>query len=504
MSIPKEPRQLLINLMYIVLTAMLALNVSAEVLHAFFAMDESLSESNRLVDGSNRNLVAAINDQADAYTQFAPYREKAKKVQSTARIFFDLVAKMKAELVEAAGGIGEDGMPVRKSDKDVTTRLFVIEGRGEKLKDQLLETRQKLLDLVDDPAARAAIGGGIPLKINDLPKGTDKKTWAAFQFQQMPVAAVMPVLTKFQNDVKMAETAILNHFADQLNVTTVKPDKFAPVISAEKNYVIRGEEYRGEIFLAAYSSTADNIAVKVDGRALPVEGGKAIFTAHPGSNGTRSHRMEITLTNPLTGEVETFTKQFTYEVGERSVTVSADKMNVLYRGVENPVSVVAAGIPSDEMRVSGTGVVLEKKANGKFVAKPGKANRATITVSGGGLAPTAFEYRVKSIPDPKVKLGNLTGGTIPVAHFQAQLGLIPHLENFDFNVKAKIQSFELVRIRKGDAASAVNRGGRYGSKAKRLIENARRGDIFYFDEIKVHCPGDDHDRKMPGLIFNLK
>lgn len=504
MSIPKEPRQLLINLMYIVLTALLALNVSAEVLHAFFSMDESLSESNRLVDGSNRQLVAAINEQADAYTQFAPYREKAKQVQVAAREFFELVGEMKVELVDAAGGIGKDGFPKRKDDKDVTTRLFLTEGRGEKLKTSLLDTRQKLLDLVDEPTAREALAKGIPLKINDLPEGTDKKSWAAFQFEKMPVAAVMPMLTKFQNDVRVAETAILNHFADKLNVTTVKPDQFVPVIASDKNYVIRGEEFRGEIFLAAYSSTADNIAVKVDGRPLEVEAGKAIFSARPGSNGSRSHRMEITLTNPLTGEEETFTKQFNYEVGERSVTVSADKMNVLYRGVQNPISVVAAGIPSADMRVSGTGVDLEKKANGKFVAVPQKTNRAKITVSGGGLSPTTFEYRVKRIPDPTVKLGNLLGGNLPVSHFKAQKGLIPHLENFDFDVRAKIQSFELVRIRKGDAATAKNTGGKYGTQAQRLVDNAKRGDIFYFNEIEVHCPGDDNNRDMPGLIFNLK
>lgn len=494
----------MINLMYIVLTALLSLNVSAEVLHAFFSMDESLSESNRLVDGSNQQLVAAINEQADAYTQFEPFRAKAEQVQTTAREFFDLVGEMKIELVEAAGGIGEDGMPKRKDDKDVTTRLFVKEGRGDVLEKQILETRNQLLALVDDPEARAAIGAGIPLKINDLPEGTDKNTWAEFQFQQMPVAAVMPVLTKFQNDVKVAETAILNHYADQLNVTTVKPDQFAPVISADKNYVIRGEQYRGEIFLAAYSSTADNISVKVDGQQLPVEGGKAIFTANPGSNGTRQHQMEITLTNPLTGEEETFTKQFTYEVGERSVTVSADKMNVFYVGVENPVSIAAAGVPTDQVRVSATGVNLTKKSNGKYVVIPQKTGQATITVSGGGLQPATFEYRVKRIPDPQVMLGNLAGGQIPVSHFQAQQGLIPHLKHFDFEAKAKIQSFELVRLRNGDAASAINRGGRYGTDAQRLVDNAQRGDIFYFDNVKVHCPGDDYDRKMPGLMFTLK
>lgn len=494
----------MINLMYIVLTALLALNVSAEVLHSFFSIDNSMSESNRLMDGSNRRLAAAIGEQAEAYSQFEPYKKKAERVQSSTKELFDLVAKMKAEIVEAAGGIGEDDMPVRKADKDIPTRLMVTEGRGETLKNKVIETRENLLSLIEDPAARASIGEAIPLKINAVPASSQKKDWAQFHFEQMPVAAVMPMLTKYQNDAKVAETAILNHFADQLNVTSVKPDRFVPVISTDKSYVIRGEEFKGEIFLAAYSSTADNISVAVDGRPLQVREGKAVFTSHPTSNGISEHQMTIRLTNPLTGETETYSKQFTYEVGERSVAVSLDKMNVFYVGVENPVSISAAGIPSSKMRVAATGVELTKKPNGKYVAIPRKAGQASITVSGGGLQPTVFEYRVKRIPNPVIKLGDKTGGQIPVAHFKAQKGLIPVLENFDFKAKVKIRGFELVRIRKGDAATANNRSGAYGTDAKRLVKKAQRGDIFYFDNIKVHCPGDDYDRKMPGLMFTLK
>lgn len=504
MSIPKEPRQLLINLMYIVLTALLALNVSAEILQAFFTIDKSLGESNSLMDKSNQNLAEAIGEQASAYTQFEPYREKAEQAQQIAKSYFDYVGEMKTQLLDAAGGTGEDGMPLHKEDKDIPTRLLVNEGRGEELKTKTLETRESLLALIDEPEAKQRIADNIPLKINEIPANSRKKDWVQFTFQQMPVAAVMPMLTKFQNDVKVAETAILNHFADKLNVTAVKPDKFAPVIASDKNYVIKGEEFKGEIFLAAYSSTADNIQVAVDGRPLTVREGKAIFTSNPSSIGTKEHEMTIRLVNPLTGEAETFRKRFGYEVGERSVAVSLDNMNVFYVGVENPVSISAAGVPTDQMKVTSTGVQLTKNSSGKYVVIPQKTGQATITVSGGGLPPATFEYRVKRIPDPVVKLGDLTGGTVPIAHFQAQKGLIPFLENFDFKAKCDMRGFELVRLRKGDAATATNQGGGFGSDARRLIDTAQRGDVFYFDNVKVHCPGDDYDRKMPGLIFTLR
>ncbi len=502
MSIPKEPRQLMVNLMYLVLTCMLALNVSAEVLQAFFTMDKSLGESNRIVEGSNQQLVKAIGEQAAAYAQFKPYEEKAAQAQAISKDFFDYVGQVKENLMQEAGGPGTDGLPLRKADKDIPTRIFLNEGGGDKLQQKVGETREKLLSLVDEPTVRTELAERIPLKINEVPASSDKKTWAQFTFLQMPVAAVLPLLTKFQNDAKVAETAILNHFAGKMNIT-VKPDKFAPVIAADKSYVIRGEEFRGEIFLAAYSSTAGNIAVTVDGRALPVRDGKAMFVANPNSVGTKQHEMTIRLTNPLTGEAETYRKQFSYEVGDRSVTVSADQMNVMYIGVENPISVAAAGVPSGQVKVSADGISLTPKGNGKFTAIPQKTGTATVTVSGGGLAPTTFEYRVKRIPDPVMMMSKHKGGKISVAEFKAQTGIYPLLEGFDFNAKCDVQDFNVVRVRKGDAVEAPNRSGRFGSEVQRLQEGAQRGDIFYFEKIKVKCPGDSNSRDMGGMMFTL-
>lgn len=504
MSIPKEPRQLMINLMYIVLTALLALNVSAELLHAFFSIDKSLNESSSLVEKSNKQLTKAINEQAEAYSQFEPFREKAASVRETVADFHQYVGELKEELIEKAGGIGKDGFPKRKSDKDITTRFLAIEKAGEKLENQILETRKKLLTLIEDEEIRKQLSTNIPLNIEPIPEDSEKKTWSAFKFQQMPVAAVLPMLTKFQHDAKIAETAILNHFSNEISITTMTPDAFEPVIASNKNYVIRGEEFRGEIFLAAYSSTADNISVSVDGREYPVENGKAVFTSNPNSIGARNHKMKINLKNPLTGETKTFEKQFSYEVGDRSVAVSLDKMNVFYVGVENPISVSVAGVPTKDIRVNSSGVDLSKKGNGKYVAIPKKTGKASITISGGGLDPTTMEYTVKRIPDPVLMMGNKKGGSMSPGEMKVQPGLIPMLEQFDFEAKCRIDEFEVARVRNGDVATAQNKGGRFGTSAKRLIENAQRKDIFYFDGVYALCPGDKARRKLNGIFFTIK
>lgn len=187
------------------------------------------------------------------------------------------------------------------------------------------------------------------------------------------------------------------------------------------------------------------------------------------------------------------------------MTVSADKMNVFYIGVDNPISISAAGVASEQVLVTADGAQLRQVSNGKYVAKPARAGRATITVSGGGLPPTTFEYRIKRIPNPVIYLGDKRGGKISVGEMKVHKGLRPVLEGFDFDAKCKIQGFEMVRAPKGrDVQVALNRGGNYGPEAQRIIDNTKRNDTYYFDKIKVKCPGDVAGRTMNSLIFHIK
>jgi len=282
----------------------------------------------------------------------------------------------------------------------------------------------------------------------------------------MPLAAVLPILSKFQNDLKVSEAILLKHFMSKTGATR-KQDAFTPVVAASKSYVIKNEPFEAEIFLGSYSSTVDNLTVSVDGRPITVRDGKALFKLNPSSLGIKKHTAKISLLDPLTGETETFTKRFEFEVGERSATISADKMNVLYVGVENPLSISVAGVPSGQIQVRGEGVRLTKASNGKYITKPSRVGDAKITISGGGLEPTSFKYRVKRIPDPV--------------------------------------SFEIARVPKnGDVQTHKNNGGAYENKAKRMVENASRGDIYYYSNIKCKCPGDEINRSLNGMVFNIR
>ena len=503
MSIPKEPRQLMVNLMYLVLTAILALNVSAEIFHAFDVLDTGLTDSSQTVEQSNEKLVRAIEQQIDAYPQYEPYRARVQRTQELRRELTELVTDLRTELLVAAGGLDEDGLPVRARDKDIPTRLLVDNGRGAELEQRVRSVRDSLLALLP-VEERDRLKNSIPLKINDLPARAKTDDWSEFTFRQMPVMAVLPILSKFENDARIAETTLLNHFFNELNISEIKADRFAAVVSADRSYIIRGDRYRSEIFLSSYSSSADNIEITVDGRPLTVRDGKAVFEASAGSVGKRRHRAVVTVTNPLDGSRETFERTFGYEVGERSVTVSADRMNVLYLGVDNPISISAAGVSSGDVRVNAEGMNLRRTENGKYLAKPSRVGQGSITVSGGGLEPTTFPYRLKRIPDPVVKLGRTPSGSMNVGEFRAQRGLIAWLENFDFDARCTVDGFSMTRVRKGDALRATNRGGRFVGDAQRLVQNAERDDLYYFDAIKARCPGDEVGREMPAMVFNIK
>jgi gliding motility-associated protein GldM len=367
-----------------------------------------------------------------------------------------------------------------------------------------------MLALVNnDPGVASSLPLGLEDWQNAADDGHGKKTsWADFKFRQMPVAAVFPMLSKMQSDAKASEAAILNHIFGKMTGEKIVFDGFEPVISASKGYVIRGEKYEANVFLSAYSTSAgDNTKIYVNGSPLPVENGKGSYTASASSIGTKKFNVKIEVINPINGEIKEYAKEFEYEVGERSVTVSADKMNVFYIGVDNPISVSAAGVSTNDLRVSinGGGGTINKTGSANFnVTVSTPTDDCRVNVSGGGMSDSKV-FRVKRIPDPVARLGNKADGSMGNGEFKAQQGLIAWLDNFDFDAKCDIQGYRLVRVpKRQDPIEVINSGGSYKSEAKRIIDMAKPGDTFYFFEVKARCPGDKAGRPINSLVFNIK
>ncbi|MCB0563128.1 MAG: hypothetical protein KDD01_01990 [Phaeodactylibacter sp.] len=215
--------------------------------------------------------------------------------------------------------------------------------------------------------------------------------------------------------------------------------------------------------------------------------------------------MRIDVENPLTGEVESYEKEFEYEVGERSVTVSAEKMNVFYIGVDNPVAVSAAGISSNDLSVSisgGGGAIRGSGSN--YIVTVSTPGECRVNVSGGGMRDSKV-FRVKRIPDPVARLSKSQGGAMGNGEFKAQGGVGAFLDNFDFDANCTIQGYKLVYVAaRQDPVEVVNAGARYNDAARRLVNKAKPGDIFYFDDVKARCPGDNVGRPINSMVFKIQ
>jgi len=523
MAIPKEPRQLMINIMYLVLTALLALNVSAEIFNAFKMVNHGLEESNSSLDKSNADLPQLIKDGSKKKKEYEKWGELASQPAQIADEFSEYIENIVNDLIDKTGdnnGSVGDGDYVIKGNKkklkgvknkDVTTRMLVNEGLGGEIREKILETREKFLALIDEED-KAGIINKLTLDIdNESWQAAKKTSWEEFTFKQMPLGATQPIFTKFINDAKSSENAVLNYMLEKVGTDkTVVLDKFTVSSAPKKSYVIKGEPFETDVFMSASASAESNtdISISVNGKGLTVDkDGVAKYRAVPATVGIKKYTAVVNMKNPVTDEIQTFKKEFEYEVGERSCNVSAEKMNVFYIGVDNPVAVSAAGVPSAQLKVSasGSGINMSKVGGSKYNVTVSKPGESTITVSGGGLQSTNFKFRVKRIPDPVAKLSKYKGGPIASGIFKAQAGVIPTLEGFDFDAKCKIMGFQLVRIAKRqDAEIALNRGNRFQGDAAGLVSKAKPGDRYFFEGVKAKCPGDAAGRPINDMVFTIK
>ncbi len=539
MSIPKEPRQLMINLMYLVLTALLALNVSAEVMNAFFTIDSSIENTNGILTTSNDKTLEGLSKVVSEKTNYKPLYDAANQARTVVREFTAYVDQLREGLEKEAGGVFPDdykevikrGRPMRYQDKEIPTRYFVDgvktgpggkqEPVGPELRKKIEDTRQALIDIVNNvsklniegtqfpPDEVSDLANKLALSIDDVTwKAAKKPSWEDFTFGHMPVAACYPILRKLQNDARSSEATVINYLSSKVGETVIEFDRFEPVASAPKGYVIRGEKFTAEIFLSAFSSqAAEGISMRVNGASLPIKDGKGQFETTTSSIGEKEYKVDISVTNPFTKKVDTYSKTFKYEVGERSVTVSADKMNVFYIGVDNPVSISAAGISTKDLNVgiSGGGGSIKRVGTGNYVVNVTEQTLdCRVNVSGGGMRDSKV-FRVKRIPNPVAKLSNSTGGEMGSGEFKAQGGLAAILENFDFDARCEIQGFELVYApARQDVVPSINPGGRYNDKSQRLVQQAKPGDRYFFENVKARCPGDAAGRPINSLVFKIK
>ncbi|TVQ47989.1 MAG: hypothetical protein EA362_05945 [Saprospirales bacterium] len=516
MSIPKEPRQLMITIMYLVLTAMLALNVSAEVFNAFKLVDESLVDSNAKLYADNQRMPDAIATGALRDPEnFQIYADLAPQVREKADGLVNYLEELIEEMIEEAGGwVDRNGKREINNPKhtDAASRVLVTGEKGADLLQTLVKAQDEFLAFIPENDLVRFSSDAIAISVDpDAYKDaeTPRESWEDFMFSRMPLQAVLPIFRKFINDVRLTENNILSFFMQRVGGDDIIFDDFRVVAAPSSSYIIRGETYEADLFLSAASTSVDNMEIFVNGNRIPIDDGVGRFRVTPTNIGANRYTAEIRLTNPATGNVDTYTQTFEYEVGLRSANVAAEMMNVFYIGVDNPVSISAAGIPTAQLNVQGEGAgITMTPIDGNIsrqmvrVTQPGEAK---IILSGGGLERTEFNFRVRRIPDPVARLGTESGGGMGDGQFKAQRGVIAHLENFDFDARCEIAGFQLVRVaRRQDPEIVQNAGGSFDGEARRLIDQASPGDRYFFENVRARCPGDTAPRRINDMVWNIR
>jgi gliding motility-associated protein GldM len=491
MALPKEPRQKMINLMYLVLTALLALNVSSEILNAFKVVDKSLKDSNANIDKANGTLYSSLTEKL----KDAQSAEKAKiwepKAQEAKKLSDDLakyIEDLKLELKKEAGLEMENGVEKFKEDNlEAATRLF---GSGEEGKKRGPELEKRLKDYRD---AMLKIDGAIKtefektLAVDGLPPvGQDGKVkdFTLGYFHMTPTVAALTILSKFQNNVKNAENQVTTYCHNQIGQVVVRMDQAAVLVGQSSNYVMPGQEITITAGVGAYSSKAAP-RISINGAGVAAVDGVGTYKFQATGGGSRKVPVTVTYLDQ-NGVSKTETKEIEYTVGTPGgAAVMLDKMNVFYIGVPNPVTI---GSPTgwDKTTVSMSGGSISGSGSNRVVSvsSPGTA---TINVSADGKA-SSFTFRIKRIPDPIIKVG--TGSPrMQSAAFKAQQYIRADLENFDFDARFSVLGGTVYFS--GAGFSRPEQGSFSGNSLgglSALISRCQPGSAVTIENVKVQGP----------------
>jgi gliding motility-associated protein GldM len=516
MSIPKEPRQIMINLMYLVLTAMLALNISSEILHAFKILNTGIMKSNESIGAKNDETMRdfQINqDMKGNELRVKPFNDKAKAIKAKAAEVYAYLEEWKGKVIKQAGGYEGTGTEKikREDDIDASTHLLVEQKGGEQIKAKLSELRDFMLANVDNPQAREAFAKDLPIQIVNPVKSADNPNgdWSTGTFYHVPVLGVVALMSKMQNDVRNSESSIINQLFKEAEAIPLKFDAITGLAVAKTSYALVGQPIEANIMVAAYNTTVRPEIRASTGSITEVKNGIGVWKSTAAGLGLQTVRGTISVNN--NGEIISKPWEFQYMVGSAGASLQLDKMNVFYIGVPNPITVTAAGYSLEDVSISIPGATLTSTGKGKYdvtVTTAGTVNAAINAKTAQGVKQVGgMPVRVKRIPDPVAKVANKMGGGIPANIFRAQLGIAAILENFDFDAKFTVTSFDFAyQKRRQDYQMAGSTTGAYFAKNPEIdkyMKIATPGDRVWIENIRAVGP-DKTQRMLNSISFLLQ
>jgi gliding motility-associated protein GldM len=530
----ETPRQKMIGMMYLVLTALLALNVSKEILEAFVLVNNSLEKSMENAKVKNDLVYDAFAKAATINPKkVKPYYDKALESKDASNELVAYIQELKVKLIMETEGISKKQADTihldfveKKDDYDTPTNIMVgtsddgSNGEARKLKKKIKDYREKMMGLVPKKYLDQIQLG---LETPNMVVHGEKMNWEMANFFHTPLAASVVVLSKLQNDIRNAEFDVVNKLFGEIGADDFPIDTVVAKVISPSNYVLLGEDYKSEVILAAFSkSQAPTMFLgEIDSTSgmllastseLPVENGMGRYSVTTDKEGIFTYSGAVKLKRK-DGTITEFPFQSEYMVAKPSFTVSPIKMNVMYIGVDNPISVSVPGVPTENISVSisGGGNKLSRNGKGLYTATLARNSprdikvNVTATMSNGEKRTMgSMPFRVKRLPKPEgYVLGGNTGGRISKAEL-CKISLVKarYAPGFDFDLKANVVSYTLVISGEGGEIPKKIRGARLTAEAKTMICAARKGSRVYMEDIKAKGQ-DGVTHKLPDLIFKV-
>ena len=508
MSLPKEPRQKMINMMYLVLTALLALNVSSEILNAFKTVNSSLEKSNTTIANSTATIMTSLQQKLSDPSTAEKARiwyPRAQQVQQYAADISNYIQGLKNKILTEAGGDPNNPDKSYKDDNlDIPTRMMVDKDGGKVLLQKLTDFKKNVLGIND--TINAEFANSLPIDLT-MPKTQNKsnKTWQAAYFHMVPTVAALTILSKFQNDVKTSENKVVAFCHNKVGEVVVRQDAFAAIAVADANYILPGQKINITAGVGGFS-TAVKPQISIGGSNVPVGAdGTAKMEVQGTSLGNHTVPVHIEYTDQ-DGKKQSIDKTIEYTVGQSNAAVQLDKMNVLFIGVDNPITISGSGsVEQLQVSASGGGASISGSGAHRTVRVTQQTDDCIISVRTPDGKVTPIKFRVRPIPDPLPFVGNNESGDVPVASFKSQAGVRAYVKDFYYETQFNVISFRIIGDGAGfdEGVEEKNNTGAAWNEARGIINKCRAGSFITITDIRAIGP-DGRTRKLSPLVINLK
>ncbi|MCH1581837.1 MAG: hypothetical protein L7S63_01840 [Flavobacteriales bacterium] len=565
----ETPRQKMIGMMYLVLTALLALNISKEILNGFVKVEKGLRKTDQTIQSKSKETMLEFEAKyLQDQQKVKPYYDAAKDIDQKANELYDHITQLKANILAVASGerevvesggdlskyIAQDKLSRRdtvlsiahfeKKDEYQEITSYLVGGEpgdpksgeftAKELREKLEGFKDELknLQFTDFVGNEFKVSPGLKASFDqtfvyekEMEDGKEV-LWEAANFFDVPLAAVIPILSKLQIDVENAKSNLMTELMSGIEGKSYKFTNLMPLVVPESNYILRGDSFRADILLAAFDATnspniyvderefngRDSTLLAYDGKdPLSIEGGlgKLRISTKGMSLGERNYKGLIRFQGPdgNVGDYPFYTPEFT--VAEPALVVSPTKMNVFYRGVPNPVEISVPGVSSDKLDVRITGGHKIKPDGETYIVEPGAGVDAEIVVSatlpdGSKKTLPGREFRVKRIPDPSPRFAGKSPSdkTITKVLLENAPSVGALMENFDFDVEVRVKRFNVTVTKGGTFVEQSSSSNMVTSNMKELFRSVGRGSVVYIEDIVVSMP-DGTERALPTMKLKV-